>query len=128
LSKLASSVTRAGILPYNYLFISDHRACFVNFDQTKLFQDTTPSIAPIQSRKLEIEDPRIVSKYIEALDKQIAYHKLDEKINITHQEAITGNLPTAWSKSYENIDKLLTESMLHAKSISAKVYSGKFQW
>jgi hypothetical protein len=100
----------------------------VDFDQTKLFQDTTPFIAPIQSRKLKLEDPRIVSKYIEALDKQIAYHKLNAKINIMHQDAITRNLPMAWSKSYERLDKLLTESMLYAESVSAKENSGKFQW
>jgi len=34
----------------------------------------------------------------------------------------------AWSKSYERLDKLLTESMLYAESVSAKEYSGKFQW
>jgi hypothetical protein len=43
---------RSGILPYDSIFSSDHRACFINTDKNGLFNGNTPTIAPPQYRGL----------------------------------------------------------------------------
>jgi hypothetical protein len=68
---LIPSVVRTGIFPYNSLFVSDHRPCYIDLDGDTIFKECTPVIAPPQRRGLRIQDPRLVDQYIATLVKQL---------------------------------------------------------
>jgi hypothetical protein len=118
----------SGILPYNSFFISDHRPCFLDIDGTSLFQSQTFPIAPTQHRILQLYDPRITDKYEGNLNKQLKYHKLEEKINNIHHLSTTSLHSEDTPQQYETIDKLLRESLTYSEKNASKFFSTKFEW
>jgi len=123
---LLPAVQRSGILPYDSVFISDHRPTYVDFDPSILFRDITSNIALASRRGLQVQDPRIISSYHEHLRKQLDYHNLPAKIQAL-QDAASSTTPSPdLSTQYDMIDRLLTESMLRAERLSSKRYSTKF--
>ncbi|MFN9983469.1 MAG: hypothetical protein ACK53Y_26320, partial [bacterium] len=76
---LLPSVQRSGIFPYNTIFMSDHRPCYLDIDSSLAFSESTPLMAPPQYRGLQLQDPRPVAAYIKDLTKQLDYHKITDK-------------------------------------------------
>ncbi len=62
-SSLVGNAIRTGILPYNSLFLSDHRPCYLDLVSQGLFQETTPTIEPPLYQGLRLKDPRLVKQY-----------------------------------------------------------------
>ncbi len=126
-ASLLPAVKRSGILPYNSLFHGDHRPCYVDIDTSVAFDGKTPSISPPCQRTLQLKDPRIVNRYVEALSKQLDNHKVSQKV-----EALAKIEPGKWNAydqlQYERLDKVITDSMLHAESCAAKKYTKKYEW
>jgi hypothetical protein len=56
-ASLTPSVIRTGIFPYNSLFVSDHRPCYIDLDGDTIFKEDTPVIEPPQHRGLRLQDP-----------------------------------------------------------------------
>lgn len=100
----------------------------IDIDSESLFQSQTFSIAPAQQRGLQLYDPRVVEKFEGLLNKQVEYHKLEQKINDVHQQSITFIGSLDLHKEYETIDKLLGESMKYSEKKAAKVFSTKYEW
>jgi len=123
---LLPAVIRTGILPYDRIFISDHRACYT--DLNAAFQGETPTIQRPHSRNLRLQDPRTVGKYLDILFNQIKYHKLDTKIMELHKLAENGQWAEHNRLQYESAYRLLTEIMLYAESQCSKSYSAKYCW
>jgi hypothetical protein len=122
------AVVRTGILPFDRIFISNHRACFADLDARILFHEDTFTIQQVKNRSLRLHDPQIVDKYLEALLKQIKYHKLNDKIATLYRVAEAGEWADQHVQLYEHIDSLMTESMIFAESHSSKSYSKKYSW
>jgi hypothetical protein len=78
-SDLLHGALRSGILPYNSVFMSDHRATFLDLDSIVVLREITSKIEPPAYHGLQLHDPRITTKYNEALIAQIKQHKLLEK-------------------------------------------------
>ena len=125
---LLPAVQRTGIFPYDHIFISDHRPCFIDFDSGILFQDGTPPIAPHIYRGLQTFDPRLVALYEKTIMKQVKYHKLDEKISTLLEKAETTTWDANDTRSYESVDKLFTEAMLSAERDVSKKVSTTYAW
>jgi hypothetical protein len=123
-----AAMRRTGIFPYDSIFQCDHRACYIDLDVDTLLREVPSSIAPPQYMGLRTQDPRIVNKYIELLQKQINYHRLSDKASYIHNAAINGGWTQQMACEYEKIDKLLTEGMLHAERKVSKKCSHCFQW
>jgi hypothetical protein len=100
-----------GIFPYNSIFLSDHRVCYIDLDSVSLFNETMPTIAPPKYRGLRMHDPRIVTKYIDILEKHISYHRLEPKISSLYHMAKNNDWTTFCMEAYEKIDRLLIEGM-----------------
>jgi len=79
-SGILSSIIRSGILPYQSIFYSDHRPCFLDIDAGVLFEENTHEIVPPCRRQLQFNDPFLVEKYNELLQHQLAYQKIPEKL------------------------------------------------
>ncbi len=64
---IAASVLKSGILPFNAIFHSDHRACYIDINPDQLFKDQTYGIDIPCRRSLQSSDPKKVQKYNETL-------------------------------------------------------------
>jgi len=125
---LHPAIKHSGILPYDGIFSSDHRACYLDLDAAKLFNKVTPNIQPRSRWSLQLQDPRIVENYYKHLKQQIDYHKFQTKIDNLHKAVMTKGQQQSMATSYETIDTLLTEGMRHAESKKRKQLSAKYQW
>jgi hypothetical protein len=114
---LVPSVTHTGIFPYNSLFVSDHRPCFIDMDGDAIFKENTPVIMLPYYRglRLRLHDPPLVHQYTETLMTQINYHKISEKSEALLNAANSGSWTDTDTEMYEKLDKLLNEAMLKAK-------------
>jgi len=122
------AVQRSGILPYQSLFHSDHRPCYVDINPELLFGDPTKEMAPPCRRQLQLHDPDIVQKYTSTLQAQLEYHKIPKKLDALQQVISSGQWSHNHQREYEKIDRLITEAMLHAEKISSRKYTGTFSW
>jgi len=116
------------MLPFDSVFISDHRPCFVDFKASTLFKDVTPDIAPAKRRGLQLQDPRIVGKYLLYLNKQLTYQKIEEKVQDLHCLALQDPTHPSIVTQYNRVDQLMTESMKYAERESSQTFSTTFQW
>jgi len=100
----------------------------LDFDSNQLFGSDTPTIAPAQYRGLQLYDPRIVTGYEKTFLHQLQYHKLEQKINTLMLTANQKQWTEESTKTYEQVDQLMTESMLAAeRSVSRKI-STTYAW
>jgi hypothetical protein len=79
-ASLLPAVKRSGILLYHSLFQGDHRPCYIDIDASIAFERKTPYICPPCQRVLQLKDPRIVTAYVETLNKQLDLHKVSRKV------------------------------------------------
>jgi len=126
-SSLMEHVTQTG-MPYNSIFLSDHRPCFLDLDSQQLFRETTPNIEPPQYRGLRLEDPRLIKQYHDALHNQMKYHKILDKANKLLSTAKQHEWTQPMKEDYENLDSLITEALLAAEKLISKKVSNTFQW
>jgi len=122
------AVIRSGILPFNKIFLSDHRACFIELKAEVLFGTEMPTIHRLIGRGLRLHGPRIVNKYLDTLHRQLECRKIETKVNALHSAAISNYHTSDLEHMYEQIDRTITKSMLHAESKSSKKYSKKKRW
>lgn len=123
-----AAVEKAGIMPYDTIFSGDHRPCFLDLNSLTMFNDKTPPIVPPQYRGLNSYDPRIVKRYIEIITGHIRYHRLEEKTNELFKVAENASWTEENTHTYNQVDKLMTEAMLHAEREVSRKYSDTYHW
>jgi len=96
------AVTCSGSLGFQSLFHSDHRAYYVDFDAVQLFSDPAYEIASPCHRKLQLSDPRL---------------KTDQ-----------GTWTDVDTQTYQSLDRVITESMLHAEANTGRRVSTRYEW
>jgi len=79
-SEVLGSAVHSGILAYHSLFISNHRACYLDLNSTELFGEMTASLSSPCHRQLQFHDPRIMEKYSLCINQQLEYHKVAKKV------------------------------------------------
>jgi hypothetical protein len=126
-ASLLPAVKRSGILPYNSMFQGDHRPCYIDLDADEAFGGKTPPISPPCQRSLQLHDPRIVSAYLNTLNKQFDIHKIHEKVGKLQKKD-----SKLWEEmdvqTYERIDTLITQSMLYAERLVSSRYTKTWEW
>ncbi len=124
---LLPAVKRSGILPYNSIFQGDHWPCYIDLDAAEAFGGQTASILPPCQRSLRMNDPRIVGAYLHTLTEQLDSHKIFDKVKILQQKE-----PHQWEdadyQTYEKLDAIITESMLHAERTVGACYTKTWEW
>jgi hypothetical protein len=127
-SSIAPIVHRSGILPFHSIFQSDHRPCFIDIDSDKLFKETTHEIEQPKHRGLQLTDPRKVTRYIDIVNDQMAYHRIPEKCERIKQDALAKTWSAENITTYESIDQLGSEIMRHAEKPLTKQHSKRYVW
>jgi hypothetical protein len=125
---LADATIRTGILPYNSVFISDHRPCYIDLNSHHLFHESTLNIEPPQYKELRLEDSRLVKEYQKAVIRQLDYHHIPDKVNLLYAAAQQNNWTDNMVDKYEKLDTLITEAMLSAEKLISRKVSKTFQW
>jgi hypothetical protein len=125
---LQPAVWFSSIFPFDAIFLSDHRACYLDLGAKLLFKEATPNIQPMLRRSLQLQDPCIVNNYYKHLKRQLDYHKLQSKIDELHKAVTNRGRHHDLVSYFEKIDLLFTEAMLYAESKSRKQFSTKCQW
>ena len=118
---------RSGLTPFHSFFQGDHRVAYVDFSASLLFNSNTFELQRPPGRGLQLRDPRIAHKYIQALFDQLEYHKVMERLSRLLVIKID-----EWKEedqvTYERLDRIITEAMTYAERECAKRHSTKFQW
>lgn len=100
-SSLCSTIQRSGVLPYNSLFLGDHQPCYIGIDTVQAFQSTTTPLAPPCQRQLQLADPRVVNRYIDALHVHLDQHKILQKIEHLKEHAKQSTWSETITHQYE---------------------------
>ncbi|KAI2493431.1 hypothetical protein MHU86_21130 [Fragilaria crotonensis] len=114
-----------GFLAYDNGIFSKHRGLFIDIDFTELM-GAVDAITPAPARGLNSENQMSVDRYLEALKKYCADHKIDGRVRdlVTVAASLT---PRQCKESYDVIDRDITRAMIHAEK-EAKRPSGKYAW
>ncbi len=127
-SGLLPYVTRSGIFPYNSIFTTDHRPCYIDLDSTALFQENTPVISPPQYRGLQLQDPRLIDQYTAELSLHLQYHKVIKTAEKLLQAAEAKIWTPEDALQYERLDKIITEGILKAERTISKKVTTTYHW
>ena len=119
-------ISKGGYLPFGRLQ-SDHRGLWLDLKTHQLFGHLPPPIHHPDARRLKMEDPRVVAKYIELLTKYFEEHNLFGRMNKLHTAA-TYPLPQHLRIEYEEIDKIAGELMDKAEKKCRKLHTGEIPW
>jgi hypothetical protein len=126
--RLLPAVERSGSLPYYSMFQGDRRPYYLDLTASIVFADNTYEIACPKGRGLQLHDPRIVTKYKDALYEQLSYHKCHEKVQELQQCAQANTWSEYLTLKYQITDTVITEIMIHAERTAGRKYSTKFDW
>jgi hypothetical protein len=75
-----------------------------------------------------MQDPRIVSKHTDLLQKHIHYHCLDIKVNALYNMAKNNNWSALCTDAHEKMDKFFMEGILHSEKEVSRKFSRTFVW
>jgi hypothetical protein len=75
-NRIAPTIIRSGILPFDIGIPSDHRGMFVTFNQHQLFKAEIPATPDIPQRGLYSTNPKAISKYAKISDEELKQQKI----------------------------------------------------
>ena len=120
-NELIDKVTSIGYTPSNKYIAGDHRGIFVDIPTLELFGHNNETLAPTNTRNLTIEDPGVVDKYVEILERHLRNQNIFQKMK---------NLQTSSNFSpteIEIIDKGVTDACRIAEN-KCRIRNGRDKW
>lgn len=119
---LMDSVVSCGYLPFGEFVDSDHRFAFIDFPTEKLFGDPA-KMAPLIRRDIQANNPVLVTKYVEALQKYLDHQNFWSRAEKLKALIDTSNPD---HKLAEKLNKVLTDAKLHAEKQCR--YDRRYWW
>ena len=116
-------IERGGFLPFKE-GIGDHRILYIDINIDTWLEGEMYKIVPLQVRKLQCGDIRIVKKYQNELKKLLEHRDIFNRVNTLYASFQTP-LTEAQELEFERIDRYVTESCLKAEKRCRKVRAGK---
>ena len=121
-------IDRSGYLPFGEL-PGDHRGIWMDVSQSQILGYKMADIPTAKARKLKLQDPRVVQKYLDELHSYFVQHKVYRKLKVLQASWDPGvPLTAAQAKEYEDIDNLRAKGMLYAEQHCRKFRTGKIPW
>ena len=121
------NLIRGGYLDYDD-FPGDYRALWFDLSITQLFGCNLTPIWKPQARRLQLRDPRVVSRYNSILTSQLLVHDLPNRL-FRLEADIANNRPTHDQELlYSQIDAETMTAMLYAESKCRKLRMGAVQF
>ena len=121
-------VKQAGYLGFGQI-PGDHRGIWVDVSHKTILGYKMSDIPTASSRRLKLDDPRIVDRYCELLDGYLAAHKVYSRLRRLTGTYNNGTpLTEAQAKEYEELDAIREVGMKYAEKHCRKLRMGKVQW
>ena len=114
-------ILQMGIAPFHFGLKSDHRAILFDLDLSGLLDPAFNVIPPYHCRRLKTTVPKRMIKYLETLELQWEFHKIDERYLRVAQQ-LRDRDPQA-EKALNDLDEMITGLMRNAEKRCSK--SGK---
>jgi hypothetical protein len=73
-------------------------------------------------------DPRKVATYNSILHKQLAYHKVFQKLEVLEHAISDNQWNSAHTQTYKALDEVITQSMLHAEHSISRRCAQAYDW
>jgi len=109
--------------------IGDHRCLWIDIPEERLFSSNLPLLTKPKARRLKMEDPHTIKKYIEYLEMHIMWHNLLEKTKqLTTQLTEASNLTRAIETQLNSIDNFRIQGMLWAEKQCCKLHTRPYGW
>ncbi len=109
-----------GYLGFGQAIAGDHRLLFYDVFTRVAFGSKLPQIITANARRLKCEDPRVVKRYNDTLEKFCDQHKLHTKA----EQLRTADCTPETAALYEAISKTYQEGRQHAESKCRKFCAG----
>jgi len=117
-----------GYLAFGEGIPSNHRLIWVNIPVAALGWLTPPEMVPLKARRLKCEDPRIVTRYNQDLEKALNLSNLPDRLQALEKSVAGHRLTRKQQKLLEAIDEETTKAKLTAEQMCRKLLVGKVQW
>ena len=119
-------ICNGGFLAFHKL-ISDHRAIWIDIPKELLYGFNPPQPSTYLARRLKLEDPRVVKRYLDLLSTTMDQHDLFRRMDTLHNAALIQ--PTdRIIEEYELIDILINKLMQEAEAKCRKLHTGSISW
>ena len=97
-------IFKAGYLPFNKI-PGDHRGIWLDIPQSSILGYRMADIPTAKARRLRLDDPRVVHRYLGILHRYFQQHKIYKRLRKFRQTWIPSRpLTPAQAKEYEEID------------------------
>ena len=115
-----------GFLAFGRL-LSDHRGLWIDIPKILLYGYNPPFIVSPLARRLKLDDPRVVEKYLTYLHSSMKDHNLFQRMDLLHSKTVYP-LPQHLIEEYERIDELVNRLMEEAEEQCRKIRAGAIPW
>ena len=107
----------------------DHRGIWIDVPHKSILGYKMADIPKASARRLKLDDPRIVHRYLDILDGYLAAHRVYSRTrNFISTYEAGSPLTDAQAKEYEELDQIREAGMLYAEKRCRKLRMGKIQW
>jgi hypothetical protein len=83
--RLVENVEACGILPFDKIFVSDHRPLYVDFNVYTLFGNPAFVTEKEALRTLQLHNPRLIDAYEESTCQQLVNHNVEFRVTVLFQ-------------------------------------------
>ena len=119
-------IRKGGFLSFHKL-LSDHRGIWVDIPKFMLYGYNPPQPIFPSARRLKLNDPRVVQKYLTFLYHEMDKHDLFHRMDSIHKRAKLA-FPSHLKKEYEAIDQLVCKLMDAAERQCRRLHTGAIAW
>ena len=120
-------VEAAGYLPFGES-PSDHRGLWVKIKEESLFGYSMEKIPPITARRLTLDNPKVVTKWISIYKNFLMTHNLPQRIFTLQTQIEQGQWNEMLQLEYESIRVLRRQGIELADSKCRKLNMGEVPW
>ena len=103
-------ITRAGYLNFGE-GIGDHRPVYIDVQLTSVLGIKIPPIKKAQARRLKLDDPRVIKKYNNELEKYLRSHRVKERSDLLQEFVNKGGDIKIVGEEFEEIDNIRIKGM-----------------
>ena len=120
-------IVNADYLPFGE-GAGDHRPLIIDIDEASVLGTAGTSSSKMRARKLKMNDPRVVNKYLSLLNKYYSENNIFRKVY--EMNCIPAQYPILpeMKSGYEAIDNIRVAGMRHAEKGCRKFHAGRIQW
>ena len=119
-------VNKAGYLPFGE-GVGDHRALFIDVTIASTLGVNLPPDKTAKARRLKLQDPRIIKKYVKYLKHFFKRHSLSDQSKLL-QDRVTCPITKEDALEYERLDKIRIAGMQYAEKRCRKLKMGGVPW